>query len=274
MEEHHKQLKEALTAPQILFNAYTNAQMEGEAFVTDHIFSYIIAGKQDIWVAGNKYAFGEGDYRFFTRNQLARYVKTPVSGIFQSIAVHIDQFTLQDMSEQYGLHKTHPSNPGAPVLLQPGNLLQGYVDSLRPYLHLQQPDPQIIALKTRELVLLLIKNEPRLKDILFDFSEPGKLDLQAFMNNHFRYNVPLERFAYLTGRSLSGFKRDFEKLYHTSPGKWLLEKRLQAAKFLLEEKNEKPSNIYLDLGFEDLSHFSHAYKKAYGHAPNRHLNKS
>ncbi len=36
------------------------------------------------------------------------------------------------------------------------------------------------------------------------------------MNEHYRFNVDLPRFAYLTGRSLATFKRDFEKIYHTS----------------------------------------------------------
>jgi AraC-type DNA-binding domain-containing proteins len=260
--------KDAATGPRIVLNTYSGNTIEGEAFVTDHIFSYILQGKQDVWLADQKHSYHEGDFRFFRRNQLTKYVKSTTDGSFRSIAVHIDQCTLKEMSEQYGLKADSIINPHATLLIQPGALMKGFVDSLVPYLQ-QQMDERIVALKARELVLLLIQHNPAFKNVLFDFNEPGKIDLEAFMNSHYRYNVPMDRFAFLTGRSLSGFKRDFEKQFHTSPGRWLLQKRLDTARFLIEQQKGKPSDVYLDLGFEDLSHFSFAYKKEFGYAPNK-----
>lgn len=116
-------------------------------------------------------------------------------------------------------------------------------------------------------VLILLKVNPTLKNVLFDFSEPGKIDLEAFMLQNFHFNVAMKRFAYLTGRSLATFKRDFEKIFHASPSRWLQQKRLQEAYYLIKEKGRKTSDVYLEVGFEDLSHFSFAFKKAYGVAP-------
>lgn len=261
--------KDAATGPRIVLNTYSGATIEGEAFVADHIFSYILQGKQDVWLADQKYTYREGDFRFFRRNQLTKYVKSTTDGSFRSIAVHIDQSTLREVSEQYGWKADGIYNPEAALLVQSGPLLKGFIDSLVPYLQQPQIDERIVALKTRELVLLLVQHHPGFKNVLFDFSEPGKIDLEAFMSSHYRYNVPMDRFAFLTGRSLSAFKRDFEKHFHTIPGRWLLQKRLEAARFLIEERKEKPSDVYLDLGFEDLSHFSFAFKKAFGYAPNK-----
>jgi AraC-like DNA-binding protein len=36
---------------------------------------------------------------------------------------------------------------------------------------------------------------------------------------------------------------------------------------LIKEKGRRASDIYLDLGFEDLSHFSFAFKKQFGVPP-------
>jgi AraC-like DNA-binding protein len=113
-----------------------------------------------------------------------------------------------------------------------------------------------------------METKPELGDILFDFSEPGKIDLKAFMNNNFHFKVDLQRFAYLTGRSLSTFKRDFEKIFSTTPNKWLQQKRLEEARYLLS-RGKTVSDVYIEVGFENLSHFSFAFKKAFGKAPSQ-----
>ena len=117
----------------------------------------------------------------------------------------------------------------------------------------------------------MLHTMPELREFLFDFSEQHKIDLERFMLRNFHFNVPLEKFARLTGRSLAGFKRDFQKAFGTSPRQWLQERRLAEARHLIESRKRKPSAIYLDLGFESLSHFSHAFKKKFGKAPSEWL---
>ncbi|WP_307295189.1 AraC family transcriptional regulator [Flavobacterium sp. SORGH_AS_0622] len=89
------------------------------------------------------------------------------------------------------------------------------------------------------------------------------------MKKNFHFNVQLDRFAYLTGRSLATFKRDFQRIFEVSPSRWLLQKRLQQAYYLIKEKGKTPTEVYLEVGFEDLSHFSFAFKKQYGLSPSK-----
>lgn len=81
------------------------------------------------------------------------------------------------------------------------------------------------------------------------------------------FNMPLEKFGYLTGRSLTTFKRDFHKAFNSTPQRWLTKKRLELAHYQLNEKNKKPVDIYYETGFENLSHFSFAFKKQFGYSP-------
>lgn len=53
-----------------------------------------------------------------------------------------------------------------------------------------------------------------------------------------------------------------------TPQKWLTERRLELAHYQIEEKQRKPIDVYFEVGFENLSHFSHAFKKHFGYAPN------
>ncbi|MBK6483295.1 MAG: helix-turn-helix transcriptional regulator [Chitinophagaceae bacterium] len=80
------------------------------------------------------------------------------------------------------------------------------------------------------------------------------------MEDNFCFNLKLEVFARLSNRSLSAYKRDFLRLYHTTPGKWLLEKRLHNAKHLLSHLGKTVAEAAYESGFENVSHFSRAYK--------------
>ena len=91
--------------------------------------------------------------------------------------------------------------------------------------------------------------------------------VEAFMLKNFRYNISLEQFAKLSGRSLTSFKREFVEIFNSSPANWLKNKRLSEAYALIAEKSLKPDDIYYDLGFENLSHFYTAFKQKYGMTP-------
>jgi AraC-like DNA-binding protein len=84
------------------------------------------------------------------------------------------------------------------------------------------------------------------------------------MDDNFSFNLKLEEFARLSARSLSAFKRDFQYTYQTSPGKWLMEKRLNHAMHLLTNVNKSVSEAAFESGFESLSHFSRAFRHRFG----------
>ena len=155
------------------------------------------------------------------------------------------------------------------LCLPNNDFLKGYFQSILPYAQCSaiEMTDEMGLLKVKEGIKLILLAVPALRNFLFDFSEPYKMDLESFMLSNYRFNIPVAKFAQLTGRSLSGFKRDFQKTFDIPPRKWLQDKRLNEARHLIERKNKKPSSIYLDLGFESLSHFSNAFKKKFGKAP-------
>lgn len=124
-------------------------------------------------------------------------------------------------------------------------------------------------LKLQEGVHSLLNIDIKFYSSLFDFTEPWKIDLLEFMEKNFTYDLTMEEFASYTGRSLATFKRDFKKISLLSPQKWLIEKRLQAAHQQIKDGHKKVSDVYMDVGFKNLSHFSSAYKKLFGVSPTK-----
>ncbi|WP_221931414.1 helix-turn-helix domain-containing protein [Pedobacter westerhofensis] len=124
-------------------------------------------------------------------------------------------------------------------------------------------------MKIQEAVTVLRSINKGIDNILSDFSEPNKINLAGFMERNYMFNMPLEKFSYLTGRSLTTFKRDFKRAFNTTPQNWLTKKRLELAHYPLTEKHRKPIDIFYEVGFENLSHFSYAFKKQFGVTPTK-----
>ncbi|WP_343670901.1 AraC family transcriptional regulator [Chitinophaga sp.] len=261
-----------LEKDRILVSCYHHVSREGENFIGEHSLGYVVSGTQEVFLDGTHYVFKEGDFRFFARNQLAKFVKIPPvgGGDFKTVGIRIDQELLHSLSQETGLKAEGIFRGEKNFHLPEHQLLTHYRDSLQPYIDGQGVhNPVLTMMKVKEAALLLLQLKPELKNLLFDFSTPGKIDLEAYMNEHYKFNVDISRFAYLTGRSLATFKRDFEKVFHTTPGKWLQQKRLEDAYYLIKEKGWKSTDVYLEVGFKDLSHFSFVFKKVYGVAPSR-----
>lgn len=255
----------------ITYSCYTKKIREGEQFIPDHVFSFQISGSLTMNDGQNVYSFDENSFRLTRRNSLMKFLKQPgPSGAYRNLSVFMSQQLLKELSFEYGYRSEMKFDGPTVLAVAEHTLLRSYFDSLQPYDELiGHANPVLTTMKVKELVVLLLQLQPNFKNLLFNFSEPGKLDLEAFMNQNFRFNVSLERFAYLTGRSLSTFKRDFEKVYSCKPGKWLQQRRLQEAYFLIKDKRMRPIEVYTEVGFEDLSHFSYAFKKQYGSAPGK-----
>lgn len=255
----------------IVLSCYTQLSRQGEHFVSDHVLSYQISGDLILNDGFHNYSAKDGSIRFLRRNQLLKFTKQPPpDGEFKSLSIYLNQEILKDFSIEYNLISEKKEYNKPLCLINDSLQLQNYMNSLLFYYDSGKlSDARLADLKIKEALIVLLEEEPELKNVLFDFNEPGKIDIEAFMNKNFHFNVNLDRFAYITGRSLATFKRDFEKIFGITPGKWLIQKRLQEAHYLILEKGKMASEIYLDLGFEDLSHFSFAFKKHYGLSPSK-----
>jgi AraC-like DNA-binding protein len=257
--------------PGIIFYAYLSAmRKERVGFMSHRALVLQVSGLFTLETANQKISMTRGQMLLIGKNQLGQITKTPLPGEdYETILISLQEDLLRKIALEEQIEIQHKYTGPSNILIPGNDFLQGYFQSIIPYV--RNPSEKLTTdmgiLKVNEGVKLLLHAMPALKAFLFDFSEPHKIDLEKFMLSNFHFNVPVEKFAQLTGRSLAGFKRDFQKVFGMPPRHWLQEKRLTEARHLIETRNKKPSAIYLDLGFESLSHFSHSFKKKFGMAP-------
>lgn len=79
--------------------------------------------------------------------------------------------------------------------------------------------------------------------------------------------VSLSDLAYLSGRSLSTFKREFQAIYNKPTFQWIRNRRLEKAKELLVSSGLSAIDVCFATGFENVAHFSKSFKKKYGVPP-------
>ena len=247
----------------VIYACYSNLTRSNDDFIGNHMLGLIVEGSLTV-VNGNEIkTFQRNEVLLYQKNKLARFIKQPENGKpFESISIIFDEIFLDEFAQRNNLASTTPLENNFEVLIEVKS--DAVTELLRKLLVVEPINAEYITLAKCQLVSNLISLAPEIKDILFDFSKPWKIDLEPFMNKHFRHSLPAEKLAYLTGRSLATFKRDFKKTFKSTPNRWVQSKRLEEAYFLIYRKGKKPVDIYLDLGFESISHFSYAFKKFFG----------
>lgn len=259
------------TIKYINYSCHFNSFREGEQFVSQHSLGMIVSGEMELNDGTLRRTFKKGDVYLARKNQLLKFEKKPLEEEeFKSLSILLDDELLHDASVQEGFVFKQKLETPSFIELSQAQHLRYFMESLLQYRQLLENNaPELLKLKQSEALQLLFAYDKQLKEVLFDLSAPHKINLEAFMQKNYHFNVNLERFAFLTGRSLATFKRDFQKIFQLSPRTWLQKRRLKQAHYLITHGKSRPSDIYIELGFEDLSHFSFAFKKEFGVAPSQ-----
>lgn len=256
---------------QIAASVETCDSEEHSAYYPSNILFYVEQGQLNLKMDQELFSIQEGKFGVVRKYTTGSYFKTWSKNVNGAI-VYV--FLLQDNFIHTALQEFVPHTKDFPVienrilLLEPNHILKGLFKGLISYINENETiDKQLLVLKTKEALLGILKNHPEYISIFTQFSKSERADLEAFMNYNYTFNVSLERLAKMSGRSLSTFNREFKTLFNDSPHRWITKKRLNKAKELLLSTSKRSSDIYLDLGFEDLAHFSRSFKKEFGKTP-------
>ena len=229
---------------------FTNGQLMKFQF-DDFLFLYVYSGEGTMCVSGINHPLSKGCGWILARNE---HISFHTESFMQVVHIRISE----EAVTEYLLRATSPAMTDAEN-------------------EVENEDINVMTVtnhKIEECINVLTYLRPGLHNWFSRMNSLQRINLKDFMECHYQDNLPLEQLAQASGRSLSTFRRDFLKVFGTTPGKWLLTKRLEEAYVLIKEKKIKPSEFLLDLGFESFSHFSRSFKAYFGIQPSILLKES
>lgn len=234
----------------------------------DFLFTYILSGSGSLTVNGKDIRTDKGCGFIIARNERALF-KPDRHAFLQLVLVHLPESEI----EHYLLHNPDPlalcASDTCCVKLVPGHLLlQSFVAGIEAGIERGfRANKPLTFLKMQECIQMVVYLCPELHSWFRRMNRSQKINLSEFMEKYFQDNLPLKQLAQAAGRSLSTFRRDFLKEFGMTPGKWLLNKRLDEAYKLITQKRLRPSAFLVELGFESFSHFSRTFKARFGVPP-------
>ena len=224
---------------------YIVDEISPEHFIPEHYFVYVSKGIVTGY-DGNKYMeLKSGECCIAGKNRLGRYYKTRENGELEKTILTLDEAFLKKFQEKHKTTATKFTTSETFFRINKNELLPDYIQSLKPYYSHGKIKDAFTDVKREELLIILLQAQPELAGYFFDDGIPQKISIEGFMNRNYKFNVGIERFAFLTGRSLSAFKRDFKEIFNETPNRWLVQKRLREARFLIEKENKKPLRFTL-----------------------------
>lgn len=269
----HKILRDGQSC--VLYKEIGETTLHKEGFVSTHALTLVLQGRLQVerQECGGE-VVNAGEMIFLPKGlYMISDIIQPGDDPFIAMVFFFDEALIDSFINSLGKKKTEllvchsmVLNYEEPIRLFVENLLRLYKEGsgvhnsitrskLFEFLHLLSISP-----KGPEFVraLLSLKNQQ-------------KRSIKEFMQVNYSKPLTVEDYAYLTGRSLSTFNRDFKRLFNISPKQWLMEQRLEKARSLLAVNNTTVSDVAFESGYENISHFIKAFHKKFNISPKQFL---
>lgn len=191
---------------------------------------------------------------------------------FEAIVFFFEESLIHSFLEAFPDNDSNEQIASPQVFQQPQSL-DLYIDTLLSLYADQTMNAQLTPIKLLELLHLIVASATGdlFLQSLYALDKRARKSVKHFMEANFEKPLSVEDYAFLTGRSISTFVRDFKRQFGLSPKKWLIEKRLAKAYEVLSNENRSITDTAFDVGYENLSHFIKAFHKRYGLSPKQYL---
>lgn len=254
----------------IIDQCIVTAGERGTFFLEQHLLYVVLGGSVKLTCGRQTWTVHKNEMILLRRAQSVSYEKqgSPETGLFESQLFAINDELLKDFLTSQQVQIPQMTEELGTQVSPMSERLIAYCWSLAPYFNdPSQVNPGLLRLKVMELLYNVMDCSKNIFRQMLQLRQPVKADIHRVVEENYTSPISLEELAYLSGRSLSSFKRDFQGIYGEPPAKWIREKRLLKAREMLQSSRMSVADVAYSLGFENPTHFSRIFKQRYGLSP-------
>jgi len=239
--------------------------------LTTHLFCFLTEGGKEIVIGSEKLKLEENYFALIRAGNCFMSEKISENSKYASTLIFFTNELVQ------AFHLTHQQKINDVIKkekIQPKDILHFNNNAFtKAFAHSLSFVPinsvELIKLKLQEILFYLLETQPGELCSLFAAAQNSNDDLlfKNIVDSNIDSSLSVQELAFLCNMSLSTFKRKFTKIFNDSPTNWIRQKRMERAAFLLTYNKERPSDIYLRLGYENFSSFTQSFKAFYGKTP-------
>jgi len=274
---YHRQLH--LNGVSLVESCSHTSRTQGTMYLEEHMLMVVFEGTNRITQGKTTYVLNRGEMVLINKATQIGYDKAgnpDNNNIYDSMLFFLKDEFISEFMKMAKIESVDCAEVVVVTVKPVKERLQKFFESLRPYFN--EPgdiDAGLMRLKMLELLYDLAATDKNLFQQLLQLKQQVHSDITSVVEENYTAPVTLTDLAYLSGRSLSSFKRDFQAIYQVPPAQWIREKRLAKAYQLLRTTMPVKDVCY-SLGFESVAHFSRLFKAHFGHTPSdtknfRHL---
>lgn len=253
----------------VFFQPYTNGgkAIRTQVALTHHLISLLQEGEKEVIVAGRREQVDPSNLLLLASTSSIMSEHSLLGRPMRSLLLFIAPSFLVDFCARHGMK---PHGAAAELLPMPQDdftrLFVRSVELLGP--STLNANDAMRRTKAEELLLYLRSKQPAgfARFIAAAVTDRDALPMRSVVALHQDSNLTVPELAFLCHMSVSTFKRRFQEAFGMAPGRYLHARRMQRARLMLTRKM-RPSEIYVDLGYESLAAFSTEFKKHFGVAP-------
>ena len=256
----------------IIDQCIVTAGERGTFFLEQHLLYVVLGGSVKLTCDRQTWTVGKNEMILLRRAQSVSYEKqgSEETGLFESQLFAINDELLKDFLTSQQVQIPQMTEELGAQVSPMSDRLVAYCWSLSPYFNdPSQVNPGLLRLKVMELLYNVMDCSKNIFRQMLQLRQPVKTDIHRVVEENYTSPISLDELAYLSGRSLSSFKREFQDIYVESPTRWIREKRLSKAQQMLRSSSLSVADVAYSLGFENPTHFSRIFKQQYGYAPSQ-----
>lgn len=240
----------------------TNTYMRNKFIRNDFYLIYIIKGKMDIELDGEKHVFSEGQFLIIKQGTDISYYTEPETKL-NYLWLHFTGSSAEKKLSKYDIltNKIIQAEISVEVISLWKRMFREFsVNDM----YFDESTSSIL----NEILICLARSRTSGRH------REKILKTTIYISENYSIDLTLKKLSEMVGMSKAYYRSCFKEVTGMSPIQYLIDVRMSVADTLLLSTDMPLSAISEEIGFEDVYYFGRLFKKKYGISPGRYRRKS